>query len=459
MRNSLKDTRLFVFRAGILSLTVIALALLFIFSCNNLLVLGSGGTLIVSVPGGRSASDDATIYTIELNGSAGTVYRKTVSAGQTAAFEELEPDTYSILVKGSNDEDIVVYYGSATAIVEAGKTASAMVELMELLGGLTVEFSGTAATSNGKSFSVDLRGSSGFLYTKTVAAGETAQFERLVPDIYTIDVHGTNAKNAVLYHGINTATVEVGKKTSATVDLVVEATDFESLKEAIAAGGTVYVLNDITVTESLTVNKDVEIRALDKDVTLKYTGDGSLFTVNKDPDKNDNAAKLTIGGGGYMLTLDGNGQTRSQPLLNITGGTVHLYGTITNGDNGDSSGGIIVSGSDSKLYMYEGATVSNCKCSNRYGRGGAISVKDYGCMFMSGGDITGNESTYCAAAVYVFDNGSLTMSGGTISKNTAHGSDGGPAAVEISETSKFTKTGGSITGNSPSDIVNKSTLQ
>ena len=258
MRNSLKDTRLFVFRAGILSLTVIALALLFIFSCNNLLVLGGGGSLIVSVPGGRSANDDATIYTIELNGTTGSVYRKTIAAGETAAFEELVPDTYTILVKGSNEEDIVVYYGSSSATVEAGKTASAMVELMALLGGLTVEFSGDAATSNGKNFSIDLRGSSGFLYSKTVAAGETAQFERLIPDLYTIDVHGTNDKNAVIYHGVNTATVEVGKKTSATVDLVVEATDFASLKEAIAAGGTVYVLNDITVTESLTISNDVE---------------------------------------------------------------------------------------------------------------------------------------------------------------------------------------------------------
>lgn len=452
MRNILKDRRFFVFKAGSIGFVAIALALLCVFSCNNLLVLGGGGALIVSVPGGRSASD-ATIYTIELNGTTGSVYRKTIAAGETAAFEELVPDTYTILVKGSNEEDVVVYYGSSSATVEAGKTASAMVELMALLGGLTVEFSGTAATSHGKNFSIDLRGSRGYLYTKTFTAGEIAQFERLVPDLYTIDVHGTNDKNAVIYHGVNTATVEVGKKTTALVDMVVEATDFAGLKEGIESGGIVYVLNDITVTGSLTVNKNVEIRALDKDVTLKYTGDGSLFIVNKD------TANLRIGGGEYMLTLDGNGQTRSTALVQIDSGTVDLYGTITNGVNDNSAGGIIVSGSTSKLYMYEGATVSNCKCSNQYGRGGAISVTAYGCMFMSGGDITGNESTYCAAAVYVHENGSLTMSGGTISKNTASGSDGGPAAVEISESSKFTKTGGSITGNIPSDIVNKSTSQ
>ena len=408
MKNLLKDTRLFVFKAGILSLTVIALVLLCIFSCNNLLVLSSGGALIVSVPGGRAISD-ATIYTIELKGTNGSVYSKTVDAGQTAAFEELVPDTYTILVKGSNG-DIVVYYGSTTAIVEAGKTASAMVELMSLLGGLNVEFSGTAATSKGKSFLVDLRGSSGSLYTKTVAAGETAQFERLVPDIYTIDVHGTNANNAVLYHGINTATVEVGKKTSATVDLVVEATDFESLKEGIELGGPVYVVNDITVTGSFTISTEVEIQALDKDVTLTYTGDGSLFTVN------DNAAKLRIGGGEYMLTLDGNGKTRSTALVQITKGTVDLYGTITNNTNNDSAAGIKVNGSSSTLNMYDGAIVSNCRCGHQDGIGGAIGLES-GTMNMYGGSITGN-SAQDASAVYVNNKSVFTMSGGTISGNS-----------------------------------------
>ncbi len=412
MRNILKDRRFFVFKAGSVGFVAIALALLCVFSCNNLLVLGSGGTLIVSVPGGRYASD-ATIYTIDLNGTSGAIYSKTISAGQTAAFEELVPDTYTILVKGSNEEDVVVYYGSSSATVEAGKTASAMVELMALLGGLTVEFSGDAATSHGKNFSIDLRGSRGYLYTKTFTAGEIAQFERLIPDLYTIDVHGTNDKNAVIYHGVNTATVEVGKKTSATVDLVVEATDFAGLKEGIESGGIVYVLNDITVTGSLTVNKNVEIRALDKDVTLTYTytGDESLFTVQ-------NSANLRIGGGEYMLTLDGNGneKTRSTALVQINSGTVDLYGTITNSTNNDSAGGIKVNGSSSTLNMYDGAIVSNCRCSNTWGIGGAIGLES-GTMNMYGGSITGN-SAQDASAVYVNNNSVFTMSGGTVSGNS-----------------------------------------
>lgn len=417
MRNILKDTRLL--KAGLLSLIAIALALLLIFSCNNLLVLGSGGTLIVSVPGGRYASD-ATIYTIDLNGTSGAIYSKTIPAGQTAAFEELVPDTYTILVKGSNEKDIVVYYGSSTATVEAGKTSSAMVELMDLLGKLSVEFSGA---TNGKNFSVDLKGASGLQYTKTVLAGEPAQFERLMPDIYTIDVHGTNANNAVLYHGIDTATVEMGKKTSATVDLVVEATDFAGLKEGIESGGIVYVLNDITVTERLTVNKNVEIRALNKNVTLNLASDVLMFEVGS-------GGELTLGGGEYMLTVNGNKKNQSNSLLNIDGGKVHLYGTITNSYSSET--GIEIKGSSSILNIYDGATISNCECTASWGRGGAIAVRSGAVMNMYGGTITGSTADF-GAAVYIND-GTFTMSGGTISGNTGNQND---SAVEVSGTFKM----------------------
>lgn len=443
MRNSLKDTRFL--KAGLLSLIAIALALLCVFSCNNLLVLGSGGTLIVSVPGGRYASD-ATIYTIDLNGTSGAIYSKTIPAGQTAAFEELVPDTYTILVKGSNEKDIVVYYGSSTATVEAGKTSSAMVELMDLLGKLSVEFSGA---TNGKNFSVDLKGASGLQYTKTVLAGEPAQFERLMPDIYTIDVHGTNANNAVLYHGIDTATVEMGKQTSATVDLVVEAIDFAGLKEGIKSGGIVYVVNDITVTESLTINQDVTIRALDKNVTLNLASDVLMFEIGSGGD-------LTLGGGEYMLTVNGNKKNQSYSLLNIIeGGKVRLYGTITNSYSPNKTG--IEIGESSSFYMYDGATVSNCECINAYCRGGAIAVRSGGEMYMYGGTITGNRC-YCAAAIYV-EGGTFNMSGGTITGNTAtstsNESADQPAAVEINSRGKFTQTGGSITDNSPMNVLKK----
>lgn len=318
MRNILKDRRFFVFKAGSVGFVAIALALLCVFSCNNLLVLG-GGSLVIAMPGTRAAT--ASRFTIELTGTNGTTQSKTLAGGTTTAqFDDLAPDTYDILVKGIDEAGAVVLRGSSSATVTAGKTASTTVEFL----------------------------------------------------------------------------VEV-------------VNNFDSLRQAMTAGGTVYVVDDITVTESLIINQDVIIRALNKDVTLNHTGSNSLFTVQ-------NSATLTIGGGDYRLTVDGNEKTRSTALVQINSGTVDLYGTITNSTNNDSAGGIKVNGSSSTLNMYDGAIVRNCRCSNEWGIGGAIGLES-GTMNMYGGSITGN-SAQDASAVYVNDQSVFTMSGGTISGNS-----------------------------------------
>lgn len=319
MRNILKDRRFFVFKAGSVGFVAIALALLCVFSCNNLLVLG-GGSLVIAMPGTRAAT--ASRFTIELTGTNGTTQSKTLAGGTTTAqFDDLAPDTYDILVKGIDEAGAIVLGGSSSATVVAGKTASTTVELVEVVN------------------------------------------------------------------------------------------NFDSLRQAMTADGTVYVVNDITVTESLEVSKNVEIRALNKDVTLNLASDStdSMFEVGS-------GGELTLGGGEYMLTVDGNGQTRGVALLQIKGGTVDLYGTITNGVNNDSAGGIKVNGSSSTLNMYDGAIVSNCRCSNEWGIGGAIGLES-GTMNMYGGSITGN-SAQDASAVYVNDQSVFTMSGGTISGNS-----------------------------------------
>lgn len=335
MRNILKDRRFFVFKAGSVGFVAIALALLCVFSCNNLLVLG-GGSLVIAMPGTRAAT--ASRFTIELTGTNGTTQSKTLAGGTTTAqFDDLDPDTYDIIVKGIDEDGAVVLRGSSSATVVAGKTAST------------------------------------------------------------------------------------------TVEFLVEVVDnFYSLQQAMTAGGTVYVVNDITVTESLIINQDVIIRALNKDVTLNHTGSSSFFTVQ-------NSATLTIGGGDYRLTVDGNGQNRQDnTLLQIKDGTVDLYGTITNGISQTKAGGIEIEGSSSILNIYDGAIVSKCECQNTWGRGGAIGVRNGGEMYMYGGKLTDNTADY-GAAVYV-NGGTFTMSGGTISGNI--GNKNG-SAVEVSGTFKM----------------------
>ena len=127
MRNILKDRRFFVFKAGSVGFVAIALALLCVFSCNNLLVLG-GGSLVIAMPGTRAAT--ASRFTIELTGTNGTTQSKTLAGGTTAQFDDLDPDTYDIIVKGIDEAGAVVLGGSSSATVVAGKTASTTVEFL-----------------------------------------------------------------------------------------------------------------------------------------------------------------------------------------------------------------------------------------------------------------------------------------------------------------------------------------
>lgn len=217
MRNLLKDRGFFVFKAGIFGFASILFVLLCVFSCNNLLTLSEGGSLLVSVPGGRNATD-ATIYTIELKGEKGSTYSKTVSAGQTAAFEELTPGSYAVVVKGSNDKNVVVYYGTASATVEAGKVSSVKVELQDLLGKLTVDFSGADRAGDGMSFTVEVKSSNGISLSKPIVAGSSVSFEKLIPDTYGVTVKGSD-DGKVVYLGTASAVVEVGQTSSVTVQL------------------------------------------------------------------------------------------------------------------------------------------------------------------------------------------------------------------------------------------------
>ena len=125
MKNSWESKKILAYGKKFSVFTSIMLVLLFAFSCSNL-IMNDGGSLIIAVPGARAAS--ASSYTIELTGANGTTQTKTVAGGTTAQFDDLDPDTYTISVKGTN-ESVVVLYGTSSATVSAGATASATVKL------------------------------------------------------------------------------------------------------------------------------------------------------------------------------------------------------------------------------------------------------------------------------------------------------------------------------------------
>lgn len=128
MKNSWESKKILAYGKRFSVFTSIMLVLLFAFSCSNL-IMNDGGSLIIAVPGARAAS--ASSYTIELTGSNGTTQRKTVTGGTTAQFDDLAPDTYTIVVEGIDTNNKVVLGGSSSATVVAGATASTTVKLVE----------------------------------------------------------------------------------------------------------------------------------------------------------------------------------------------------------------------------------------------------------------------------------------------------------------------------------------
>ena len=212
MQKSLR--KLLVFGKELSIFTGILLVLLFVFSCNNILMRNSG-SLVITVPGARAAT--ASSFTIELTGSSGATQSKTVSGGSTVQFDDLDPDTYTISVKGMDDTSTLVLSGSATATVVAGKTATVLVNLESSLGTLAVSFEGAESASVEK-YSVTLSGPGESKETKEVKS-RSVSFEGLISGSYTISVKGMDDAGTVVLSGSAKATVVAGKTATVPVNL------------------------------------------------------------------------------------------------------------------------------------------------------------------------------------------------------------------------------------------------
>ena len=511
MKNSLDCKKLLSYGKELSIFAGILLVLLFVFSCNNILMRNSG-SLVITVPGARAAS--ASTFTIELASASGFTQSETISGGSTIQFDDLAPDTYTINVKGMDDAgnkvlsgtakatvtagetesvtvnlesslgnltvsfegaesdsvakytvilsgpnesketqevtdrtvqfeglipgdyivsvegkngDVVVLTGTPSKVtVEAGKPKSVIVKLQKLLGSLTVNFSGASATT-GTTLTVTLTDSNDVSFEKT-SSGEAVQFDDLAPGTYDIVVEGKGASDVVVLGWAASATIEAGKTTSTTVELKEVVSDLQSLKNAMATSGTVYVWKSIDIEETLSISTDVSVTILPayQDVTLKNDSSGNLFKVT--------SGNLTIGGGEHTIILDGNQVVSS--IIRLEGGTVTLAsnGIITNA----ASAGVSISYGTGAFVMLGGTITDNVG-----NNGGGVTMGG-GTFSMTGGSITGNDGNYNGGGVFM-GSGTFSMTGGSITGNSAGTSGGGGVAISGGT---FMISGGSITGNS-----------
>ena len=174
------------------------------------------------------------------------------------------------------------------------------------------------------------------------------------------------------------------------------------LKSAISNGGTVQLTEDIEISETLVVTRDVTLDL--NGHVLKMTGDGSVLKVS-------DRATLTI--------------TDSRPQNPHTGsyGRLPAGGVITGGEGTDvpgiyNVGGAVFLENDTTLKLEGGTLTRNSGSSIYIGgatfvmSGGTITGEDIGVRSLLGTfKMTGGRITGCSdRGVYVY-NGNMTMSG------------------------------------------------
>ena len=381
------------------------------------------GNLTVSFEGAES--DSVAKYTVILSGPNESKETQEVTA-RTVQFEGLIPGDYNISVLGQDSAGAGVLSGTAKATVVEGQPVTATVNLELSPGSLTVNFEGAESVSVVK-YNVTLSGPNEFEETREVES-KSVQFDDLAPDTYRIIVKAADDSGAVVLYGTSDATVTAGATASATVKMSEVVNDYNSLSNAISTGGIVYIGSDINVASPLTVNTDVTLLPAYKNVTLTNNSSGNLFTVA------DSSENLTIGGGEYTITLDGN--QVAQSIISVSGGTATLAdnGIITN------AAASAVNISSSGTFEMTGGEISNNE-SSTYNGGGGITISG-GTFNMTGGRIIDNTGSQSSGGVTV-SGGTFNMTGGSITGNI--GSNGG--GVTIAATGKFNMTGGIITNN------------
>ena len=218
-------------------------------------------------------------------------------------------------------------------------------------------------------------------------------------------------------------------------------TKYTTLAAAVAAASsedTIRILKTATLTEPVTINKDLTILA-DGDYTLGVASGFSYGSVNNPAlFLVENGATLTLGGSGSgTLTVDGNSSSSlGISLISVRSGGTYVQKsdvTLSNNKSNDAGGAIYNSGG---TVTIEGGTIRGTT-----GAGGAI-YNSGGTVNLNGGTIEGNKDTsglsygvYQTGETSILNlNGTLALSdkiytAGVVNVNSGFTNDGGKIGV------------------------------
>lgn len=355
MENSWESKKILAYGKRFSVFTSIMLVLLFAFSCSNL-IMNDGGSLIIAVPGARAAS--ASSFTIELTGTNGTPQRKTVAGGSSVQFDDLAPDTYSIVVEGMDTNNKVVLGGASSATVVAGKTASARVELVEGVG----DFEGLV---------------------EAIAAGG------IVKILKSIDVKNTLSPQANSPVTILPAYQDVTLKNTGSGYL------FEVKSGNLTIGG-----GEHTIT--------LDGNGVKKSIIQMSGGTATLASNGIIRNAASTGVNLSSGDGTFNIdggTITGNISSSNGGGIILGSGTINMNsGTITGNTSTFFGGGGVSITSSAGIFNFLGGSITGNTASN--GKGVYITS---GTLTMSGSAVFGSsDDVYLASGKTITITGKLT---------------------------------------------------
>ncbi len=215
----------------------------------------------------------------------------------------------------------------------------------------------------------------------------------------------------------------------------------EAFKEA-QDNDTVYLLQGVTVAETITVDKTITITNIEGRNVSMLRGSSltdSMFIVT------ENGSLNISGSGDNIVTVNGNGVEATASMIQVDKGGTFELGTnavLTNAKNANPGGALYVNG----------AAVLSGDVTNNIGTyGGAITVNNGAVVTIKGGKYSGNKATSNGGVALIGGtSGSLIIEDGEFYENTAQN---GGVFNSTNKKGKLTIQGGSFhdnraTGNS-----------
>ena len=254
-----------------------------------------------------------------------------------------------------------------------------------------------------------------------------------------------------------------------------------TLTEALTSvyeGGTVKLLKDVILTDTVTVAKNVTITSDNTDAPctvtsetdqheylLKLLADVTLENIIVDGGSGDsitasramievgdgtNFGKLTLGTGAILRNNNNTTTNGAGGAVCVKLGDLVVSGGQISGNTAYSGSAIATVNNNNNVTIETGSVISGNNATNTDNSGGAIYISA-GIVTMTGGEIKNNTAVNCGGAVFInkastTSNATFKLQGGSITGNTAKYGGG----IYISNAKLLKLSGGSVTGNTAS---------